>query len=254
MFLLSQPPATRYDLNFHLFGIPIRVHPLFWLITALFGASSGSVLGVLIWIPAVFVSILLHELGHALAMRRFGQVPQIVLHIGGGATSAEPFYWGNRPVVVPLTPGQDILISLAGPGAGFLLTALVIAAVAAAGGTVGILMTAGILPLPVVRFSAGAGMAEWIANTFLWINFFWGLVNLLPVSPLDGGNIARAVLLRADPWNGMKRSLRVSVAAGAIVVVAGLFLLGSPFIALLFGFLAFQNYQLLKGNAGIGYF
>jgi stage IV sporulation protein FB len=254
MLLLSPLPPTRYDLHFTLVRIPVRVHPLFWVMTALLGASAGSLIGVLIWIPAVFVSILLHELGHGLAMRRFGQVPKIELHLGGGATTAEPFWWGNRPVTVPLTPGQDVLIALAGPGAGFLLAALVIAIAAAAGGTIGWSLLAGFLPLPVVGFSANLGIAAWIANTFLWINVFWGLINLLPVSPLDGGNIARTVLLRADPWNGVRKSLRISVVTGAVVAVVGLIFLASPLIALLFGFLAFQSWQLLRGNPGGGFY
>jgi Zn-dependent protease len=254
MLLFSQPPLTRYDLRFTLLGIPVRVHPLFWLLSALLGASSGGLIGLLIWIPAVFASILVHELGHALAMRRFGQVPQIVLHIGGGLTSAEPFWWGNRPVVVPLTPGQEVLISLAGPGAGFGLAALVTGIVAAAGGSVGITLLLGILPLPVVGFSASLGIAASIANTLLWVNVFWGLINLIPVFPLDGGNIARTLLVRSDPWNGVRNSLRISVIAGAVVAVAGLVFLGSLWIALLFSFLAFQSFQLLQGNSGSGLF
>jgi Zn-dependent protease len=254
MLLFSQPPPTRYDLRFTLIGIPVRVHPLFWLMTALLGASSGSLIGLLIWIPAVFVSILVHELGHALTMRRYGQVPQIVLHIGGGLTSAEPFWWGNRPVVVPLTPGQEVLISLSGPGAGFLLSAIVMGVAAAVGGSVGVTLLLGILPLPVVGFSVNLGIAALIANTFLWVNVFWGLINLLPVFPLDGGNIARTLLIRSDPWNGARNALRLSVASGAVCAVAGLILLGNPFVALLFGFLAFQSYQLLQGNPGSGFF
>jgi len=254
MLLFSQPPLTRYDLRFTLFGIPVRVHPLFWLLTALLGASSGSLIALLIWIPAVFVSILVHEVGHALTMRRFGQVPQIVLHIGGGLTSAEPFWWGNRPVVVPLTPGQEVLISLAGPAAGFGLAASVTGIAAAAGGSVGVTLLLGILPLPVVGFSVSLGIAALIANTFLWVNVFWGLINLIPVFPLDGGNIARTLLVRSDPWNGARKALRISVIAGAVVAAVGLIFLASPFLALLFGFLAFQSYQLLQGNPGSGLF
>jgi Zn-dependent protease len=251
MLILSSPPPTRYDLRFNLLGIPIRVHPLFWVLTALLGATSGTVIGMLIWVPAVFVSILIHELGHGLAMRRFGQVPKIELHMGGGSTAAQPFWWGNRPVSVPLTPGQEVLIALAGPSAGFLFAALVIGTVAAAGGSVGVTLAGGVFPLPFAVFSTNLGIATLIANTFLWINVFWGLINLVPVNPLDGGHIARTLLIRSDPWNGARNSLRLSAAAGAVVAATGLILLGSPWIALLFGFLAFQSWQLLQGNPGI---
>jgi Zn-dependent protease len=248
MLIFSQPPATRYDLRFTLFGIPVRVHPLFWVITALLGASAGSLIGVVVWVPAVFLSILIHEIGHALAMRRFGQVPQITLHYGGGLTTAEPFWWGGRPVSVPLTPGQDVLIALAGPGAGFALAALVLGIVAAAGGTVSATMLLGVLPLPAATLPAGGWLFDWIVATFLWINIFWGVINLLPVFPLDGGNIARTLLVHSDPWNGVRQSLRLSVAVGAVVAAAGLIFLASPFLALLFGYLAFTSYMALRGG------
>jgi Zn-dependent protease len=237
-----------------LLGIPVRVHPLFWVLTALLGSSTGSVIGLLIWVPAVFVSILVHELGHGLAMRRFGQVPKIEMHLGGGSTAAEPFWWGNSPVAVQLTPGRDVLIALAGPGAGFLFAALVMGIVAAAGGSMRVTMLLGIFPLPVALFSASQQIPALIANTLLWINVFWGLINLAPVYPLDGGSVARTLLIRSDPWNGARNSLRLSVVAGAVVAVAGLIILGSPWIALLFGYLAFQSWQTLQGNPGSGFY
>jgi stage IV sporulation protein FB len=254
MLLLSSPPPTRYDLRFSLLGIPVRVHPLFWVMTALLGATSGTVVGMLIWVPAVFVSILVHELGHGLTMRRFGQVPKIEMHLGGGSTAAEPFWWGSRPVSVPLTPGQDVLIALAGPSAGFLLAALAMGIVAAAGGEVGVTLAGGVLPLPFAVFSANLWIATLTVNTLLWVNVFWGLINLAPVVPLDGGNIARTLLIRSDPWKGARNALRLSAAAGAVIAVACLILLGSPLIALLFGFMAFQSWQSLQGNAGGGFY
>ena len=65
MMLFQSPPPTRYDLRFSIAGIPVSVHPVFWLIALLFG-SSGDPLLIPIWILVVFVSILVHELGHAL--------------------------------------------------------------------------------------------------------------------------------------------------------------------------------------------
>jgi stage IV sporulation protein FB len=248
MLLFSQPPVTRFDLRFALFGIPIRVHPLFWVVTALLGASAGSLIGVLVWVPAVFLSILVHELGHALAMRRFGQAPQIVLHFGGGLTTAEPFWWGGQPVSVPLSAGQDALTALAGPGAGFGLAALVVGIAAASGGSVGASMLLGVLPLPAATLPAGGWLANWIVATLLWINIFWGLINLLPVIPLDGGKIARTLLVRSDPWNGARKSLRLSAVVAAVVAAAGLILLASPFLALLFGYLAFTSYLTLHSG------
>ena len=89
MLLFQPPPPTRYDLRFILFGFPIRVSPLFWLIAILLGSSSGDPLQILIWVLVVFVSIVVHELGHALAFRRYGLASQIILHFSGGLTVPE---------------------------------------------------------------------------------------------------------------------------------------------------------------------
>ena len=77
--MFSVPPQTRYDLTFSFFGIDVRVHPLFWLIALIFGASpNASAVDILIWVVAVFISILIHEVGHILAMRRFGEDGYII--------------------------------------------------------------------------------------------------------------------------------------------------------------------------------
>jgi membrane-associated protease RseP (regulator of RpoE activity) len=83
-------------------------------------------------------------------------------------------------------------------------------------------------------------------GALLWVNIFWGVINLMPVYPLDGGNVTRYALLKADPWNGVRRSLWISVIAGAIIAAVGLIFFRSLFMALLFGFLAFQSYQSLQ--------
>src|SRR5689334_25386966 len=103
MFLFHTPPPTRFDLNFSILGIPVRVHPLFWLISILFGGAANGLLGILIWVVAVFISILIHELGHALAMRRYGQGSQIILHLAGGLTVPQSMAWGNSYANVAMT-------------------------------------------------------------------------------------------------------------------------------------------------------
>jgi len=251
--LFASPTPTRYDLRFSLAGIPIRVHPLFWLIALLFGASAGGVVQVLIWVAVVFVSILVHELGHAFAMRFYGQRSYIVLHGAGGLTVPEPAGLGGGWADVAPGPTQQILISLAGPGAGFLLAGLVLAAVAVAGGSVQLKSLFGVIPFPVASLPNGGILVNLLILTMLWVNIFWGLINLMPVYPLDGGNVARFALLKVDPWDGVRKSLWVSVITGVLLAIAGLTLLGSLYMALLFGFLAFQSFQLLQGRPGRGY-
>ncbi|MCB0120252.1 MAG: hypothetical protein KDD72_14560, partial [Anaerolineales bacterium] len=84
------------------------------------------------------------------------------------------------------------------------------------------------------------------------VNIFWGIINLLPVYPLDGGHVSRYILLQRDPWNGLRTSLWVSVITGGVLAVAGLVAFGSLYMAFLFGLLAFQSFQMLQGM-GAGY-
>jgi Zn-dependent protease len=248
MFLFQPPPPTRYDLNFSLAGIPVRVHPLFWLIALLLG-SSGDILVLPIWVLVIFVSILVHELGHALAFRRYGQRSQIVLHFAGGLTIPEPVPWGSGLANIARTPNQQIFISLAGPGAGFVLAALVIAVVVVTGGSVITTWLLGFIPLPLSAVMPyGGRILNLLVTLLLWVNVFWGLINLVPVYPLDGGNVSRHLLLQADPVQGVRKSLWVSVITGGLVALAGLLILRSPYMALLFGFLAFQSYQSLQSR------
>ena len=251
MFLFQPPPSTRYDLRFNLAGIPVRVHPLFWVIAVLLGSSSNNIVQILIWVLVVFVSILIHELGHALAMRIYGQPSQIVLHFSGGLTIPEPVMWGGRSANVALAPRQEIFISLAGPSAGFLLAGLVIAGVIFSGGSIITTSLFGVIPLPAAALlPIGGSILSSLMTTLLWVNVFWGLINLLPVYPLDGGNVTRYLLLKVDPLDGVRKSLWVSVVTGGIVAIAALLFLSSVYMAILFGFLAFQSYRSLSSRAG----
>jgi Zn-dependent protease len=249
MFLFQPPPPTRYDLNFRLAGFPVRVHPLFWLIAVLLGYSAGNILYILVWVVVVFISILVHELGHALAFRRYGLSSQIVLHFAGGLTIPESTYWGNRWANVALGPNQNIFISLAGPIAGFLFAALVILGVILTGGSVITTRLLGFIPVPALAsLPFGGALLSLFATSLLWVNIFWGFINLLPVYPLDGGSVTRNILIQTDPAGGVRKSLWVSVIAGAVIAIAAFFFLGSLYMALLFGFLAFQSYQSLQAR------
>lgn len=248
MLLFDPLSPTRYDLNFTVANIPVRVHPLFWLVSVLFGLSAGSPLLIVLWVALIFVSILIHELGHALTMRAFGLSSRIVLHGMGGLAIPEQVRWGGSWASVSLGLGQQILISLAGPGAGFALALLVMVGVTLLGGVVSLWPLGGYIPwvasVPVV-----GDIVNGAIHTLLWVNVFWGLVNLMPVYPLDGGNVARYVWLGADPLDGVRKSLWLSVFAGGLVAVGGL-LMGSTYMAVLFGLLAFQSYQMVRGGGG----
>jgi Zn-dependent protease len=254
MALFQVPPPTRYDLRFSIAGIPVRVHPLFWLISFLFGFSANNLLFTFLWMLVVFISILIHELGHAFAFRRYGMRSSIVLHFAGGLTVPESVSWGSAWANVVLSPRQEIFISLAGPFAGFLFAALVIGGVFAAGGSVATNWLLGFIPLPsAALIPIGGVVLSTLATLLLFVNIFWGLINLVPVYPLDGGNVARYALLQYDPRDGIRKSLWISVIAGGVMAVIGLVLFSSIYMALLFGFLAFQSYQSLQSRFGSGF-
>jgi len=95
-------------------GIPTKIEPSFLVLSLFLAASRGLNPPLLLeWLVVVFISVLLHEIGHALVARRFGLSPHITLHSMGGLTS-----WSEVTEIAPL---KHLAISLAGPAAGFLL-------------------------------------------------------------------------------------------------------------------------------------
>ena len=99
--------------RFRIFGIPVRIDPTFFVIVAVLGVTTDLQF-LLIWVPVVTVSVLVHELGHAVAFRAFGMQPNILLQGMGGLTSAT----GSMP------PSRELVVSLAGPLTGLVLIGL----------------------------------------------------------------------------------------------------------------------------------
>lgn len=246
MFMFQVPPPTRFDLAFSVAGIRVRVHPLFWVIALLLGTSSSNLLYIAISIFVIFVSILVHELGHAFAFRRFGQDSYIILHMMGGLTVPTSNPYDSYSSQERLTPNENIFISLAGPIAGFLLAIMILVIGVMLGGDLNFAVLLGFIPIPLVILPYELGILDRIFALFVFINFFWGIVNLLPVFPLDGGNVARYTLIQTDPIDGLRKSLWLSVISGAIIAIVGVIFLNSLYMAFLFGYLAFQSYQALQ--------
>ncbi len=197
---------------------------------------------MLIWVVAVFFSILVHEFGHALAMEAYGFRPWIVLHGLGGLTCRDQGYRFRSRRSESL---GEILICLAGPAAGFLLAAVLVLAIMAAGYGHGLEFERLWGLMPSVRLRNAPRLAEW-CNQVFYISVIWGLVNLLPVYPLDGGQVAREVLLTLNPRGGIGQSLWLSVLAAAAMAVYGLVQWRSLYVALFFGYLAYSSYQTLQ--------
>jgi stage IV sporulation protein FB len=261
--MFFEPPPTQADLHFRLFGIPVRIHPWFWLITAFLGLQGTSTppMEFVSWVLVVLVSILVHELGHAFMQRHYGGRPRIVLHGMGGLAIAE----GHERSTT-----AQVLIALAGPLAGFAFAfaALVVVVLAGHGvalivgrhlvASVGTIDSDNALAVPIAglhivwqRFAATT--PNYLLFDLLWVNLLWGLVNLLPIYPLDGGRIARELLLLGNPRQGIVLSLQLSMVAAGAMAVVGLVLWQSFFTAFLFGYLAYSSYQTLSAYRAQGW-
>lgn len=258
---------AKYDWKFRLFDVPICVKPSFWILCVVFspflsGLSEGTpwVFGLLGWSAAILLSFLLHELGHALVAKRlYGARPAIDLGIGrtasgasvfGGVTTWSPTYAGRAP-----NGWGRALLAFAGPATGFLGAGILLGIAFLCGCRLFVANAGGSLPIPMILpFEWVAGVesanalsfaAGWFVYGFIWISVFWGALNLVPVYPLDGGQIATALAVQGDPKNGMKTASTISIIFA--VLLAYLFYReGSVFAAFFFGYLAYQNYQALQ--------
>ncbi len=167
---------TPFDVRLVAFGIPIRVHPSFWLGSILFGSNLPSNQLIFIWVVCAFISILVHELGHALTAESFGWPTEIVMYFGGGLAISRR----NRGD----TPWRSILVSLMGPCAGFMLFGLVFLSKRVIG------LNQNLTVLDTDESANDFRFYLLTAVGFLsFMNLYWGLFNLLPVLPLDGGYI-----------------------------------------------------------------
>ena len=271
--MIGEPPPSQYDWRFNFLGFPIRVTWLFWLITAALGysiamsanqlfsrigQSPGIAPLLAIWVACVMVSVLVHELGHALAFRYYGIESQIVLyHMGGLAIPTAGFSFNRSGARYRLQHIDHIVISLAGPLLQF-VSAILVAAVAYAMG---------------VFVPSAADFVEWIKprgvenpwtqgdlsignpwtyamlNFYILVSIWWPLLNLLPVYPLDGGHVVQhtaAILRRTDGYNEA-----YLIGAGVGFLVAWWFFQsGSPINALLFLSLAMNNVQAMQRFGG----
>lgn len=292
--MLAEPQRTPYDFHFRIFGFDVRVSPFFFLLAAILGwewsqgydailasfetaiaeagerANAPQLDGIqglidsnpgaggllLIWIAAVFLSILVHELGHAFAMRYYGTHAYVVLyHFGGLAIpdSASSFAGMGRRS----DPKGQIVISAAGPAAQLLLVAIVVAVIQISGYSLsampfifGIPFLGSVVPLDVGQPISSMPVLAF-AHFLILPSVYWALLNLLPVYPLDGGQISRELFTIFSSRDGLKSSLILSMVTGGIVAVYGLSN-GNLMMTMMFGMLAFSSYQTLQAYSGRG--
>ena len=95
--ILAEPPPSQGDLHFSLLGFPVRIHPYFWLVGLMLGFALRDPVLVVMWVVAMLLCILLHELGHAVVMQAYGFRPSIVLYSFGGLAIPHGRYGVRRP-------------------------------------------------------------------------------------------------------------------------------------------------------------
>lgn len=223
-------------LEFSLGPYPIKVHFTFLLLGVIVLDSGYGTVGLIIWTAVAFVSILLHELGHAYAVRRTGAlVDHIMLYAMGGLTFWNDRYGGG------VTWRQRILISAAGPATGIVtgLAAYLALRLGLLGPLPKLLVTA---PWN-VALTVWAQLGDWAAFTagaVVWISLVWGVVNLLPIGGLDGSHILGELLERKNPGRGRVQAAWIGITVAALAAY-WTYSQGYTFAPLIFLFFAIND-------------
>ncbi|MBB5037894.1 site-2 protease family protein [Prosthecobacter dejongeii] len=206
-------------LRFSFLGFPVVIHWVFWLTMAMLGGgfyadTSEEMQRVLVWVVAGFLSIFIHELGHALTMRHYGaQQVHIVLHgFGGYANGIRRF-----------SRTQDFFVSAAGP---FFQIAAGVA-----------------MWWLVDEWPPQQVLGKYFMDKFINVSLFWAVLNLFPIIPLDGGHIMQAIL-------GPRRQKIALIISMVCAVGFGIWALtiGQIFIVIFFAMFAFNNWKQWKGE------
>lgn len=201
--------------------IPVKIAPSFFVMAAIIGfINTFSLPGTLIWMCVIFISVLVHEYGHALAATFFGQSARIQLFAFGGLTIPQ----GKH-----LKEWQEFIVIAMGPLFGLALFGLTL-----------------LVPIPALLELGMVGpyLAYFVAVT-RFINLFWTLVNLVPILPLDGGHLVRVVLQKFIGQKAWKVSFVLSLILSAIGSMA-FFYMGYFLIGIIFLLFTFQSAETLR--------
>jgi len=243
--LTDCPQSNAGEWSFRIFGVPVHVKFWFWAACLLTGSNRDETGALLIWVAVCFGSILLHEMGHVWAFRLFGSEAEVVLYGWGGLAIPRRGVGGTL---------ARLVVSLAGPAAGFCAAGAVAALAWQAGAHLQLGWYVFLPWLTAVPASASGAVSEgasyfWyvLLNDLLFVNLYWGLVNLLPVHPLDGGQASRALFEQSDPLGGRRNSLILSVAVAVLLALAGIWE-RSPYMVVMFAVLAVSSLQGLEAE------
>jgi Zn-dependent protease len=209
-------------IHFSIFKIPVSVQPYFWITMALIGGAFNAttpelILQLLLFMIAGFISILIHELGHALTIKAFKVPTSITLQAFGG--------YASYPAGI-LNRKQSFVVTAAGPAAQLLLA-------------LGVYL----LLINVPALTRNVNGAHFL-HSLLTVSVFWALLNLLPVLPLDGGQLVNAVLGPAR----IKITLWITIVTAMVSAAAMLYFFKTILFPIFMGMFAYQAYQALKEN------
>lgn len=220
---------------FRVFGIRLEVHVTFVLLLVvagyngwLVGGASGAVWQIA-FVALMFVVVVLHELGHALAARRYGiRASRILLLPIGGMAQFDS---------LPRQPGRELVIALAGPAVNYALIGLLVLGF-------GWPTSWDNVVVPPTRLSE-------VPHALLLINLAMGLFNLLPAFPMDGGRVLRALLaLQLDFPAATRWAARFGQALALLCCAAALYwqiwMLAALFLFICYG--AEMEYRLVRNE------
>jgi Zn-dependent protease/predicted transcriptional regulator len=216
-------------------GIRVEMHVTFVLFIGWIALSKGLLTGhpehalaSVALILMVFGCVLLHELGHALAARRYGiRTREIVLLPIGGVARLER---------MPEKPAQEIVVAIAGPAVNVAIAALLWVALVALG-----------------AHPASSLLGGGLLETLLVVNLMMVGFNLIPAFPMDGGRVLRALLAMRLPY---VRATRIAALVGqgfALVFgVVGFFYNPNLMLVALFVFLAAgEEHAIVRSRASL---
>lgn len=212
---------------FTIAGIPVRVSLWYGLLLLFWFRDGSSVQANMLWAAIVTVSILAHEMGHALVARHLRLRPSILLHGLGGLCQHDR---AQRDL-------HDVLVIAAGPLAGLLL-----------GGATWLFAT-------LAPELVASPEYPWLATAVqmsLWVNILWSLVNLLPLWPLDGGQLFRLGMLRLfRPKRAEQVTHYTALALLGGALAFGL-AQGTSLLILLVIWIGWSNISALRGQSESG--
>lgn len=238
-------------IEFTLFGVPIRIQPWHWIGLAFIGGAlnirdASDLLPVALFMVAGFLAILLHELGHALVGRK----------LGGGGASIDLVVLGGytRHYNCRLSGMQRAWMIAAGPLGtvlfgllGFFLCLLLLNLPLPDIFTISsFLISSPFYAFPMgeeLSMNHGASMQLYFIGCMLFVSFWWTLLNILPIYPMDGGQFL------AEFVRSPKKVHLIGTITAIIAGILALLYMGSFLLPAFMAFFAYNNFKSYQSSS-----